>query len=225
MPYTEIPGAKRDSKLDLTEFSNYFESKKFSKIDDATIGKFHSAVRWAKPNEEIKKVVEEAGSTMKDAVAGKDPKNGNYALHIAAQNGHMDLVKFLIAEKANVDVQNGKGQTPLHMSIEYDFYFQTKLLLEANANPNLKNEEGHAAMLGIDGGKVDGEAWDNPVIIMKAATKEEEVDYAFTKLEQAAEENKESVDKGTLVQAGMLKKKTLKESWDHKRFMQIAQKF
>ncbi len=56
---------------------------------------------------------------MADALAAKDPKNGNYALHIASQNGHMDLVKFPIADKADVKVQNGKGQTPLHMSIEY----------------------------------------------------------------------------------------------------------
>ena len=68
-----------------------------------------------------------------------DAQNGNLALHIAAQNGHMNLTSFLLDSRgpavtqpwtppqradllqgANVNAQNFNGQTALHMSVEYE---------------------------------------------------------------------------------------------------------
>mmetsp|Transcript_11192 Transcript_11192/g.28882 ORF Transcript_11192/g.28882 Transcript_11192/m.28882 type:complete len:280 (+) Transcript_11192:67-906(+) len=64
-----------------------------AQLEAAQIAKIHSAIRWNKSTEEILAVLEEVGADMAGAVAAADPKNGNRALHIAAQNGHMDLLK------------------------------------------------------------------------------------------------------------------------------------
>eukprot|EP00928_Gymnodinium_smaydae_P078583 TRINITY_DN62706_c0_g1_i1.p1 TRINITY_DN62706_c0_g1~~TRINITY_DN62706_c0_g1_i1.p1 ORF type:complete len:328 (+),score=91.45 TRINITY_DN62706_c0_g1_i1:100-984(+) len=188
-------------------------------VDEKHIAKIHSTIRWGKPREEVTSVLESLGVAVEDALAASDPKNGNYALHIAAQNGHMDLVKFAIENKADVNVQNNKGQTPLHMSVEYDFYFQTKLLMDAGADPKRKNGEGHEALTGIDGGKTGNDAWDSPVTVLKAtADDQEQLDFAFGLLEKA---DPSTIDKASLVQAGMQKKKTYKK-WDSTRFMGIV---
>ena len=40
----------------------------------------------------------QSGATMKDALASVDAQNGNRALHIAAQNGHMPLTKYILEQ-------------------------------------------------------------------------------------------------------------------------------
>jgi hypothetical protein len=185
------------------------------------IQKFHSAVRWGKSRPDIENLVKEAGFVMTAAVRAQDTKTGNYALNISAQNGNMDLTQFLLENRANVNAQNAKGQTALHMSVEYDFYYQTKLLLDCNADPGLKNNASHEAIKGIDGQKVGSEAWNNPVVVLKASNTKEELDAAFTALEQIQDAS--LVDKATLVQAGMNKKRGLKSGvWDQQRFMAIV---
>lgn len=42
--------------------------------------------------------------------------NGDSALHIAARRKDIDMVRILVDYGANVDMQNGEGQTPLHIS-------------------------------------------------------------------------------------------------------------
>eukprot|EP01052_Picozoa_sp_SAG31_P032576 SAG31_NODE_3584_length_4100_cov_1.957761_5_plen_83_part_00 len=51
----------------------------------------------------------------------------------------------------DVNTQNNNGQTALHMSVAYDYFWTTKLLLEAGADRSLVNEDGHKAEVGIDG--------------------------------------------------------------------------
>lgn len=53
--------------------------------------------------------------------------------------------------------------------VEYDMYFQSKLLLDAKADPNVTNAAGHAALKGLEGAKEGQDAWDNPMNILKAA--------------------------------------------------------
>merc|ERR1719491_157755 len=75
--------------------------------DPSQILKFHSAVRWCKPWAEIEGSLGDA--SLAAAVRWQDPKNGNTALHIASQNGHLDLVQRLCSAGAPANVQNGKG--------------------------------------------------------------------------------------------------------------------
>jgi len=159
---------------------------------------------------------------MCDAVAAKDPRNGNRALHIAAQNGHRPLAAYIISQRADVNAQNGKGQTALHMSVEYDFYFISKMLLAESADADIENCEGHKAISGIEGGKVGNAVWSNPVTILKAAgDNAEELDEAFSKLEQQLREDKTKLEKVELAKAGLLKKKTCLENFSQDRFKAI----
>lgn len=79
----------------------------------------HSAFRWGKPVSEIEDMIKDwqSGATMKDALAAVDAQNGNRALHISAQNGHMPLTKYILEQKADPSAQNFNGQTALHMSV------------------------------------------------------------------------------------------------------------
>jgi hypothetical protein len=71
----------------------------------------------------------------------QDAKTGNFPIHIAAQNGHRHIVKMLIDAGANVNAQNNNGLTALHMSVEYDYYFTSKVLLEAGADGEIVSGE------------------------------------------------------------------------------------
>jgi ankyrin repeat protein len=42
--------------------------------------------------------------------------NGNTALHLAAQHGSLDIIQYLIDEKADVNVQNDYDLIPLHFA-------------------------------------------------------------------------------------------------------------
>ena len=59
----------------------------------------------------------QSGATMKDALAAVDAQNGNRALHISAQNGHMPLTKYILEQKADPSAQTFNGQTAIHMSV------------------------------------------------------------------------------------------------------------
>ena len=48
-------------------------------------------------------------------------------------------------------------------------YFQSELLLDAKADPNVSNAAGHAALKGLEGAKEGQDAWDNPMNMLKAA--------------------------------------------------------
>merc|ERR1712039_736924 len=99
---------------------------------------------------------------------------------------------------------------------------RSKYLLEAKANPTAKNNDGHEAMLGIDGTKTGSEAWDYPIIILKAADNDkEQLEVAFKALEQA---DLSAANKGDLAMAGMKKKKECGANWDAARFMAIMNK-
>jgi len=190
--------------------------------DLVLLGKIHSAVRWNKLPDEIEAAAEAAGLTMAQAMHTVDPQNGNRLLHIASQNGHVDLVKLIVQNGADLNSPNLKGQTALHMSVAYDLYSITKFLLENGADPKLKNNDGHEAIIGIDGNKTGPEAWDAPLTILKDASDDkEELEIAFQALEGAAPG---IIDKASLVQTGLKKKKDCPKNWDHPRFVDVMKK-
>jgi ankyrin repeat protein len=44
-----------------------------------------------------------------------DPGNGNTTIHIAAQNGNIEMLQVVMGAGAHVNQQNKGGQTALHM--------------------------------------------------------------------------------------------------------------
>jgi len=191
-------------------------------MDAQTVLKIHSAVRWGKSVAELKEL------GLKDTATAEmaDEVNGNTALHIAAQNGHYELVRFLVNDlNCFLDTQNKVGNTALHMSVEYEYYQINKTLVDADADTSIVNGDGHPAIEGISGSKVGLSAWDNPVTMMKTVQDDvESLEEVFRVLEGCT---KGDLKKEELVRIGMTKKKELrawKDGGFQARFMSTAAK-
>ncbi|MDD2882387.1 MAG: ankyrin repeat domain-containing protein [Rhodoferax sp.] len=73
-------------------------------------------------------------------------KPGWAPLHYAATNGHLEAMNLLLEENAYIDAASPNGTTPLMMAALYGTESAVKLLLEAGADPLLKNSQGLSAL-------------------------------------------------------------------------------
>lgn len=73
-------------------------------------------------------------------------KHGWAPLHYAASNGHDDIVQLLVDNSAYVDAASPNGTTPLMMAARGNYVSTMKLLLDAGADPRLKNQIGFTAL-------------------------------------------------------------------------------
>ena len=122
-------------------------------VQDTTMSyrEIHSACRWnTKSIEELTAILKAPG-----AVNSVDKVNGNTPLHIAAQNGHNEIVNLVISigGKSVLNSQSQSGNTPLHMAVEYDYNDSALSLINAGADLNVENQNGHPAKKGIEGTK------------------------------------------------------------------------
>ena len=69
-------------------------------------------------------------------------KPGWAPLHYAATNGHLDVMNLLLDAHAYIDAASPNNTTPLMMAARYGTPSAVKLLLEAGADPMLKNDLG-----------------------------------------------------------------------------------
>lgn len=72
--------------------------------------------------------------------------NGHSALSLALYYGYIDIAKLLIAQGANVNVQDTYGNTPLILAVKLNNIDLVKLLLEKNADISLKDNEEYDAL-------------------------------------------------------------------------------
>ncbi len=70
------------------------------------------------------------------------------ALHGAVRfNIDPNVAQFLLSEGANVNAQNSKGDTPLHLSVfSHNSFKMTQLLLDAGASVNVLNKDGESPL-------------------------------------------------------------------------------
>ncbi|MEO8542288.1 MAG: ankyrin repeat domain-containing protein [Burkholderiaceae bacterium] len=68
-------------------------------------------------------------------------KPGWTPLHYAATRGHLDLMRLLLDKNAYIDAASPNGTTPLMMAAFYGTPSAVKLLLEAGADPLLRNQQ------------------------------------------------------------------------------------
>ena len=73
-------------------------------------------------------------------------KSGWTPLHYAATGGHLDVINMLLENHAYIDADSPNGTTPLMMAARYGTTAAVKLLLEAGADPALKNDQGLSAI-------------------------------------------------------------------------------
>ena len=62
---------------------------------------------------------------------------GTFRLHLAALNGHPDVLKVLLEHGAPCDVCTATGKTPLHSAAIYGHGGVVRMLLEVRADKEL----------------------------------------------------------------------------------------
>lgn len=72
-------------------------------------------------------------------------KPGWAPLHYAATHGHLAVMDLLLDQHAYIDATSPNGTTPLMMAARYGTPEAVKLLLDAGADPVLKNDPGLSA--------------------------------------------------------------------------------
>jgi ankyrin repeat protein len=101
--------------------------------------------------------------TVRDAIESgsdvnaTDPEKSLTALHMAAYNGHSEIVKLLIDHGATIDCRDNEGKTPLIHACTDAFPETVEILLDAGADVNAKEStEGFTPlMMGAGLGQTD----------------------------------------------------------------------
>jgi len=164
-----------------------------------TFSQVHSAIRWNKPLEDIIPLLNAAGAPMI-----QDPKTGNHPIHIAAQNGHFEILKYLVDVcKVDVNASNNAGNTALHMAIEYDYLEVAEYLLAHGASKTICNGNGKNSGAGIEGTK------SVEILAFCCAQGEENLLKALTLCEKHVKE----IEKTSLATVGLKKKKSAGMDW------------
>jgi uncharacterized protein len=68
--------------------------------------------------------------------------DGTTVLHRAAGSGQEELVRYLLAKRALVNVQDRSGNTPLHLAAKNGHRAVCEILLAHQADLHLKNKKG-----------------------------------------------------------------------------------
>lgn len=80
-------------------------------------------------------------------IINKQDTQGDTALHIAAELNQLEIVKLLIENNANPNLENKKGKTPLMKASSKGNEKIVKYLLDHNADPNHENKKGESALI------------------------------------------------------------------------------
>ena len=77
----------------------------------------------------------------------KDGKAATTPLHIAAENGNVDIIKLLLAAGINVNLRRDDGSTPLFLATLKTKTDAARLLLQNGASPNLGTYSGYFPLI------------------------------------------------------------------------------
>jgi ankyrin repeat protein len=91
--------------------------------------------------EEIKQYYEQNHNVIDINFQNKKEKNKGY-LHLSVMNQNIELLDYLLKNKANPNIEDKIQITPLHLAVNKDNNEMVILLLGNGANPNSKDEFG-----------------------------------------------------------------------------------
>lgn len=130
----------------------------YTALQDGSLKVAEVLVQWPKTNVEWRTPSDESPLMMaalkghtelvgKLIARGADVNKPGWApLHYAATNGHLKIMELLLEEHAFIDAQSPNGTTPLMMAAHYGTPAAVKLLLDAGADTQMKNELGLTAI-------------------------------------------------------------------------------
>lgn len=130
----------------------------FLALRDGSLKSAEALIDWPKTNVEWRSAKDESplmlaalkGHTdlvRKLIARGADVnKPGWTPLHYAATGGHLAVMELLLEEHAFIDAESPNKTTPLMMAAHYGTLASVKLLLEAGADPSVRNELGLSAV-------------------------------------------------------------------------------
>jgi len=74
-------------------------------------------------------------------------EQGRTALHLAAMDGHEEMVRELIGKQsADVNARDSNGATPLHLAASHGHKQVVAALLAGGADPALTDKQGHTPL-------------------------------------------------------------------------------
>ncbi len=135
--------------------SNMFKSKKTPYVNDLINQKIYPENHSEAGILPLHHAVETAGYHRNKALIADAKKDSTEYKKSMYKVGQMrQTILFLIENGADVNAQNGKGQTALHLSYKNPEPTITGVLLNANANPLIEDNNRKKAFRYLDEGKV-----------------------------------------------------------------------
>ena len=100
----------------------------------------------ASTNRGDKQFYEEVTKLFSKESMEKLDNNGVSAVHLAAKNGHVEMLKVMLEKQVNINLTEDEpgeaGATPLHLACSHSQVDVVKLLIAAGADDTLKNSQG-----------------------------------------------------------------------------------
>ncbi len=132
--------AVRDNNLESLKAAIAKHPAAINQVDSTWGAPLHFAARYGKKEEVDLLITSGASLTTADS-------KGNGVLHNLVESQFMDNLAYIIKLSGNINSKNTAGLTPLHLAVRGNAPSQMfKMLLEAGADPNVKDGNGESAM-------------------------------------------------------------------------------
>jgi len=89
-------------------------------------------------------VISRPGTTI---INSRDRDTGEGALHILLRGRDYDWMSFLLGNKANPNIQNSRGETPLSLAAQIGWLEGAQILLSHGASVDLANARGETPLI------------------------------------------------------------------------------